>query len=74
MSDIWRSPALKRKSATRSGQRTITSTPSIILDRCRQIQKERKSLELDGQVLPHGSTHITLVDDDETHHVRVILG
>ena len=31
-------------------------------------------LELDDQVLPHGSTHITLVDDGETHHVRVILG
>jgi len=44
MSGIWRSPALKRKSATRSGQRTTTSTPSIILDRCPRIQQERKSL------------------------------
>jgi hypothetical protein len=42
-SGIWRSPALKRKSATRLGQRTITSTPNIILDRCPRIQKERKS-------------------------------
>jgi hypothetical protein len=31
-------------------------------------------LELDGQVLPHGSMHITLVDDGGTHCVRVILG
>jgi hypothetical protein len=31
-------------------------------------------LELDGQVLPRGSTHITLVDDGGPHHVRVILG
>ena len=37
---------------------------------CRGIVR----LELDDQVLPHGSTHITLVDDGETHHVRVILG
>ena len=37
---------------------------------CRGIVR----LELDDQVLPHGSTHITLVDDRETHHVRVILG
>jgi len=50
MSGIWRSPALKRKSATRSGQRTTTSTPSIILDRCPRIQKERKSLCCDGHL------------------------
>jgi cyclic beta-1,2-glucan synthetase len=31
-------------------------------------------LQLDDHVLPHGSTHITLVDDGETHKVRVILG
>ena len=31
-------------------------------------------LELDDQVLPHGSTYLTLVDDGKTHHVRVILG
>jgi cyclic beta-1,2-glucan synthetase len=31
-------------------------------------------LELDTQTLPHGSTHITLVDDGAIHHVRVILG
>jgi cyclic beta-1,2-glucan synthetase len=37
---------------------------------CRGIVR----LELDDHVLPHGSTHITLVDDGETHHVRVILG
>jgi cyclic beta-1,2-glucan synthetase len=37
---------------------------------CRGIAR----LELDGQVLPHGSMHITLVDDGGTHCVRVILG
>jgi cyclic beta-1,2-glucan synthetase len=31
-------------------------------------------LELDEKTLPHGSTHITLVDDGKTHHVRVTLG
>jgi len=34
MSDIWRWPALKRKMAIRSRQRTTTSTPNIISDRC----------------------------------------
>ena len=37
---------------------------------CRGIAR----LELDDQALPHGSTHITLVDDGKTHHVRVTLG
>ena len=37
---------------------------------CRGIAR----LELDDQALPHGSTHITLVDDGAIHHVRVILG
>jgi cyclic beta-1,2-glucan synthetase len=31
-------------------------------------------LELDNQTLPHGSTHIALVDDGAIHRVRVILG
>ena len=31
-------------------------------------------LELDGHVIPHSSTYITLVADGETHHVRVTLG
>ena len=30
--------------------------------------------KLDDQVLPHGSTHITLMDDGANHHVRVVLG
>jgi cyclic beta-1,2-glucan synthetase len=37
---------------------------------CRGISR----LELDDQALPHGSTHVTLVDDGAIHHVRVILG
>ena len=38
MSGIRRSPALKPKSATWSGQRTTTSTPNTILDRCPRTQ------------------------------------
>src|ERR1035437_2357658 len=41
MSGIWRSPVLKPKSVTRSGQRTTTSTPNIISDRCARTQKGR---------------------------------
>jgi cyclic beta-1,2-glucan synthetase len=37
---------------------------------CRGIAR----LQLDGQLLPHGSSQIALVDDGATHHVRVILG
>ena len=45
--------ALKRKSATRSGRRTTTSTPSIILDRCPRILKERRN---------HRCRHLGIVD------------
>ena len=37
---------------------------------CRGVAK----LELDDQVLPEGSTSLTLVDDGATHRVRVTLG
>ena len=37
---------------------------------CRGITR----LELDDQVLPAGTAHVTLVDDGATHRVRVILG
>ena len=37
MNGIWRSPKLKFKAGTQSGQRTITSTPNIISDRCPRI-------------------------------------
>lgn len=37
---------------------------------CRGIAR----LELDQQLLPGGSTAITLVDDGATHHLRVVLG
>jgi cyclic beta-1,2-glucan synthetase len=37
---------------------------------CRGVAR----LELDGQVLPHGSTCVTLVDDGAIHSVRVVLG
>ena len=44
MSGIWRSPAPKPKSATRSGQRTTISTPSTILGRCPRTEKEGRQL------------------------------
>ena len=44
MSGIWRSPALKPKSVTWSGQRTTTSTPNIISDQCAQTQMGSKRL------------------------------
>jgi cyclic beta-1,2-glucan synthetase len=37
---------------------------------CRGIAR----LQLDEQALPHGSTHITLVDDGAIHRIRVTLG
>jgi cyclic beta-1,2-glucan synthetase len=37
---------------------------------CRGVAR----LELDDQVLPDGSTYLTLVDDGATHRVHVILG
>ena len=48
MSAIWRSLVLKPKSATLSGQRTTTSMPNIISDRCAQTQKGRKRSCRDG--------------------------
>ena len=37
---------------------------------CRGVAR----LELDDQVLPHGSTTVPLVDDGAIHRVRVALG
>src|SRR5271169_886293 len=50
MSDTWRSPTQKPKSAIQSGQRTTTSTPNITSERCARIQKERKGLCRDGRL------------------------
>jgi hypothetical protein len=44
MSVIWRSRALKPKSATQSGRRITTSTLNIILGRYTRTEKERKTL------------------------------
>jgi hypothetical protein len=41
-SGIWRSPALKLRSATRSEQRITTSTPNIISDQCAPTQMGSK--------------------------------
>ena len=58
MSGIWRSLVMKPKSATRSGQRTTTSTPNIISDRCARTQKGRKRLCCDGR-LRQGSAGVS---------------
>src|SRR5271167_4949898 len=55
MSDTWRSPTQKPKSAIQSGQRTTTSTPNITSERCARIQKERKGLCRDGRSQPKPS-------------------
>ena len=40
MNGIWRSPKLKPKAEIQSGQKTTTSTPNIISDRCPRIEEE----------------------------------
>jgi hypothetical protein len=44
MNGIWRSPKLKFKAETRSGQKTTTSTPNIISDRCPRTEKQDSRL------------------------------
>jgi hypothetical protein len=44
MNGVWRSPVLKPKSATRSGQRITTNTPNIISDRCAGTKNRRKTV------------------------------
>jgi hypothetical protein len=54
MSAIWRSLVLKPKSATLSGQRTTTSMPNIISDRCAQTQKVRRGVRDLAVMAPRG--------------------
>ena len=42
MNGILRSPKLKPKAATQSGQKTTTSTPNIISDRCPRTEERHK--------------------------------
>jgi hypothetical protein len=44
MSGIWRSPVPKSKTAIRSPQRTTTSTPNIISDRCARTRTGRNRI------------------------------
>src|SRR5436190_4694181 len=44
MNGIWRSPKLKPKPATQSRQKTTTSTPNIISDRCPRTEERHKRL------------------------------
>ena len=48
MNGIWRSPVLKPKSATWSGQRITTNTLNIISDRCARTKNGRKRRCRDG--------------------------
>jgi len=56
MNGVWRSPVLKPKSATRSGQRITTNTPNIISDRCAGTKNGRKRRCRDGRLREYGST------------------
>ena len=47
MSNIWRWPVLKRKVAIRSRQRTTTSMPNIISDRCSPNRHNKRRLTQD---------------------------
>src|ERR1700758_2374391 len=58
MNGTWRSPVLKPKSATRSGQRITTNTPNIISDRCAGTKNGRKRRCRDGR-LPSGRWKVT---------------
>jgi hypothetical protein len=48
MSNIWRWPVLKRKMAARSPQRTTTSTPNTISDRCSPTRHNKPRLAQDA--------------------------
>ena len=50
MSGIWRSPKLKPKAATPSGQKTTTSTPNIISDRCPRTEERHRRLCYNGRL------------------------
>jgi hypothetical protein len=58
MNGVWRSPVLKPKSVTRSGQRITTNTPNIISDRCAGTKNGRKRSCCDGR-LPSGALEVT---------------
>ena len=53
MSGIWRSLVPKSKSAIRSRQRTTTSTPNIISDRCARTRTGIKRICRDGHLRQH---------------------
>src|SRR6476619_8219698 len=50
MSGIWRSPKLKPKAATPSEQKTTTSTPYIISDRCPRTEERHRRLCYNGRL------------------------
>jgi cyclic beta-1,2-glucan synthetase len=51
-----------------------TASYEVFVDNRAGVCRGIARLELDDQVLPVGTAHITLVDDGNTHRVRAILG
>lgn len=51
-----------------------TTRYEVLVDNHAGVCRGIARIGLDEQTLPHGSTHIPLMDDGETHHIRVILG
>jgi cyclic beta-1,2-glucan synthetase len=51
-----------------------SSRYEVIVDNPQGVARGVLSIALDGEPLPGGGTAIPLVDDNTTHHVRVVLG
>jgi cyclic beta-1,2-glucan synthetase len=54
--------------------RHCTTRYEILVENHAGVCRGVVRLELDDQLLPHGSKHVVLVDDGATHRVRVTLG
>ena len=46
----------------------------ILVENPHRVSRGVAHVELDGEKLPAGETHVVLVDDGRTHEVRVMLG
>ena len=51
-----------------------TTQYKVFVENPAAVSRGIARVELDDQALPHGSAHITMVDDGAIHHVRVMLG
>ena len=54
--------------------RHLSSRYEIVIENPHQVSRGILRLELDGVQLPGGQDYIELVDDGNTHQVRVLLG